>query len=72
MLRLLFMICKFLFLYSAVVENRFTFLLEGFGWLVIRDMSAGIHLTPPPKAGCITRSIFKWRKAGLNSEFSIS
>ena len=26
--------------------------------------------TPPPSAACDTRSVFKWSKAGLNSEFS--
>ena len=31
-----------------------------------------IYLTTPPWAGCDIRSIFKWSKAGLNSEFSLS
>ena len=29
-----------------------------------------VYPTPPPWAGCNTRSIFKWNKAGLNLEFS--
>ena len=29
-----------------------------------------IYPTPPPWAGCDTRSNFKWSSAGLNSEFS--
>ena len=31
-----------------------------------------IYSIPPPQVGCDTRSIFKWRSADLNTEFSFS
>ena len=41
-------------------------------WHLTNISDVGMYPTSPLRAGCDTRSIFKWITAGLNSEFSFA
>ena len=40
--------------------------------IITRHRAVYNHLAPLPRRGCNRRSIFKWSRAGLNSEFTFS
>ena len=47
-------------------QNYFSFVIKTGNCFVLGKHFKYVYPTPPPWAGCDTKSIFKWNKAGLN------